>query len=152
MSHVVGGGDRGGETRSKRDGRRGCDRAHRGGEEWRGGGSPVDRHRHVVEVKEEGATEHSGARSRGRMRGKEKRGRQSALYRLHGGVAVRRRDGAGSGLAAAHDRRQNRGEATLTRGGGDLNTIQIQTNSNYFKSFQTLTDPKTAFPSPKNLK
>jgi hypothetical protein len=45
-----------------------------GGEEWRGGGSPVDRHRHVVEVKEEGATEHSGARSRGRMRGKEKRG------------------------------------------------------------------------------
>jgi hypothetical protein len=36
-------------------------------------------------------------------------------------------------------------------GGGGLNTIQIQTNSNYFKTFQTLTDPKTTFPSPKKL-
>jgi hypothetical protein len=35
-------------------------------------------------------------------------------------------------------------------GGGGLNTVQIQTNSNYFKTFQSLTDPKTAFTSPKN--
>jgi hypothetical protein len=28
-----------------------------------------------------------------------------------------------------------------------LNIIQIQTNSNYLKTFQTLTDPKTALPS-----
>jgi hypothetical protein len=33
-----------------------------------------------------------------------------------------------------------------------LNTFQIQTNPNCFKTFQTLTDPKMAFPSPKNLK
>jgi hypothetical protein len=32
MSPVAGGGDRGGEAWSKRVGRRGCDRAHRGGE------------------------------------------------------------------------------------------------------------------------
>jgi hypothetical protein len=37
-------------------------------------------------------------------------------------------------------------------GGGGLNTIQIQMNSNYFKTFQTLTDSKTTFPSLKNLK
>jgi hypothetical protein len=41
---------------------------------------------------------------------------------------------------------------TTVPGGGGLNTIEIQTNSNYFKSFQTLTDPKTAFNSLKNLK
>jgi hypothetical protein len=43
------------------------------------------------------------------------------------------------------------GPGTVT-GGGGLNTIQIQLNSNYFKTFQTLTDPKTIFPSPKNMK
>jgi hypothetical protein len=37
-------------------------------------------------------------------------------------------------------------------GSGGLNIIQIQMNSNYFKTFQTLTDPKTAFPSLKILK
>jgi hypothetical protein len=37
-------------------------------------------------------------------------------------------------------------------GGGSLNTIQIQMNSNYFKTFQILTDLKVAFSSPKNLK
>jgi hypothetical protein len=37
-------------------------------------------------------------------------------------------------------------------GSGGLNTIQIQMNSNYFKTLQTLTDPKTPFPSPKILK
>jgi hypothetical protein len=37
-------------------------------------------------------------------------------------------------------------------GGGGLNTFQIQTNSNYFKTFQILTDPKTALPSLKILK
>jgi hypothetical protein len=37
-------------------------------------------------------------------------------------------------------------------GGGGLNTFQIQTNSNYFKTFQTLTGPNAAFPSLKNLK
>jgi hypothetical protein len=33
-----------------------------------------------------------------------------------------------------------------------LNTFQIQMNSNYFKIFQTLTNPKIVFPSPKDLK
>jgi hypothetical protein len=33
-----------------------------------------------------------------------------------------------------------------------LNTFQIQMNSNCFKTFQNLTDPKMAFPSLKNLK
>jgi hypothetical protein len=41
--------------------------------------------------------------------------------------------------------------ATVPSGGG-LNTFQIQTNSNYLKTFQTLTDPKTTLPSPKKLK
>jgi hypothetical protein len=37
MSPAAGGGDMGGEVRSKRDARRGCDGAHRGaGEEWCG--------------------------------------------------------------------------------------------------------------------
>jgi hypothetical protein len=44
------------------------------------------------------------------------------------------------------------GGPCYSSGGGGLNTIQIQTNSNYFKTFQSLTDPKIAFPSPKNLK
>jgi hypothetical protein len=44
------------------------------------------------------------------------------------------------------------GGPCYSSGGGGLNTIQIQTNSNYFKTFQTLTDPKIAFPRPKNLK
>jgi hypothetical protein len=35
-------------------------------------------------------------------------------------------------------------------GGGGLNILQIQTNSNYLKTFRTLTDPKTTLPSPKN--
>jgi hypothetical protein len=34
-------------------------------------------------------------------------------------------------------------------GGGGLNILQIQTNSNYLKTFRTLTDPKTTLPSPK---
>jgi hypothetical protein len=37
-------------------------------------------------------------------------------------------------------------------GSGSLNIIQIQMNSNYFKTVQTLTDPKMAFPSPNNFK
>jgi hypothetical protein len=37
-------------------------------------------------------------------------------------------------------------------GGSGLNKIQIQMNSNYFKTFQALIDPKTSFPSPNNLK
>jgi hypothetical protein len=41
---------------------------------------------------------------------------------------------------------------TTVPGGCGLNTIQIQMNSNYFKTFQILTDPKMAFPSPKILK
>jgi hypothetical protein len=41
--------------------------------------------------------------------------------------------------------------ATVPSGGG-LNTFQIQTNSNYLKTFQTLTDPKTTLPSPKKMK
>jgi hypothetical protein len=74
------------------------------------------------------------------------------------------------GARAAHDRCQNRGGQGMTGGAatvlgiGGLNKIQIQMNSSYFKTFQTLTDPKTAFfktlqcltypktpfPSPKN--
>jgi hypothetical protein len=41
---------------------------------------------------------------------------------------------------------------TIVPGGSGLNTIQIQMNSNYFKTFQTLTDPKIAFPSLKKMK
>jgi hypothetical protein len=37
-------------------------------------------------------------------------------------------------------------------GGGGLDIFQIQKNSNYFKTFQTLTDPKAAFSSLKKLK
>jgi hypothetical protein len=37
-------------------------------------------------------------------------------------------------------------------GGGGLNTFQVQMNSNYFKTIQSFTDPKMAFPSPKKLK
>jgi hypothetical protein len=33
-----------------------------------------------------------------------------------------------------------------------LNIIQIQMNSNYLKTYQTLTDPKIAFSSLNNLK
>jgi hypothetical protein len=42
--------------------------------------------------------------------------------------------------------------APATVPGGGLNTFQIQTNSNYFKTFQTLTDSKMVFPSSKILK
>jgi hypothetical protein len=40
---------------------------------------------------------------------------------------------------------------TTVPGGGGLNTFQIQTNSNYFKTFQILSDPKTPFSSLKIL-
>jgi hypothetical protein len=36
--------------------------------------------------------------------------------------------------------------------GSSLNTIQIQMNSNYFRTFDILTNLKAAFPSLKNLK
>jgi hypothetical protein len=42
----------------------------------------------------------------------------------------------------------NRWASAIVPGGGGLNIFQIQMNSNYFKTFQTLTNPKTAFPSP----
>jgi hypothetical protein len=43
-SPTVGGGDKGGETRSKRVGRRGCDAAHRGGGgQWHNGARTVRR-------------------------------------------------------------------------------------------------------------
>jgi hypothetical protein len=48
--------------------------------------------------------------------------------------------------------RADRWSPAIVPDDGSLNTIQIQMNSNYFKTFQTLTDPKTAFPSLKNLK
>jgi hypothetical protein len=35
-------------------------------------------------------------------------------------------------------------------GGDGLNTFQVQMNSNYFKTVQSFTDPKMAFPSTKN--
>jgi hypothetical protein len=60
----------------------------------------------------------------------------------HGGEAWGRR-----GASAAVGRRGVAGP-----GYGGLNTFQIQSNSNYFKTFETLTDPKMAFPSTKNLK
>jgi hypothetical protein len=59
---------------------------------------------------------------------------------------------------AAHVHQWNRGGRGLTggpcysSGRQRLNTIQIQMNSNYFKTFQTLTDPKVAFPSLDFLK
>jgi hypothetical protein len=37
-------------------------------------------------------------------------------------------------------------------GGGGLIIFQIQMNSNYFKTFQSLTNPKTIFPCSKILK
>jgi hypothetical protein len=82
----------------------------------------------------------------------------------HGASAgVGRRSMVGSGPAAALTGgarpvpKQGRagadcwGRATVP-GGGGLNTFQIQMNSNYFKTFQTLTDPEMAFPSLKILK
>jgi hypothetical protein len=48
--------------------------------------------------------------------------------------------------------RADRWSPATVPGGGSLNTIQIQMNSNYFKTFQTLTDPKIAVRSLKNLK
>jgi hypothetical protein len=39
MSPAAGGGDRGGEAWSKRGGRRGRNKAHRGGKEWREDGA-----------------------------------------------------------------------------------------------------------------
>jgi hypothetical protein len=38
---------------------------------------------------------------------------------------------------------------SIVPGSGGLNTFQIQMNSNYFITFQTLTDPKMALPSLK---
>jgi hypothetical protein len=80
MSPAAGGGDRGGEAWSKRVGRRGCGRAHRGGRMvWRREDGTtmvvllagVD----MMHVKERrGAMERSGARSRGRTRGERKKG------------------------------------------------------------------------------
>jgi hypothetical protein len=83
-------------------------------------------------------------------------------------TVVRRRGVAGSGsdMALAGSTRASgarpavkQGRAGADRwapatvpGSGGLNIIQIQMNSNYFKTFQTLTDPKTAFPSLKILK
>jgi hypothetical protein len=49
-----------------------------GGGQWPGGDSPVGRCRHKAEEREEGATECSGARSRGRMRGGRKGGGAAA--------------------------------------------------------------------------
>jgi hypothetical protein len=62
---------------------------------------------------------------------------------------------AGSGTRPAL--KQGRTEAdrwapTIVPGSGGLNTFQIQTNLNYFKTFQILTDPKIPFPSLKILK
>jgi hypothetical protein len=50
---------------------------------------------------------------------------------------------------------RNRGEVTLTSGPQHNNGwrwFEYNSNSNYFKIFQTLTDPKTFFRSPKKLK
>jgi hypothetical protein len=56
MSPAAGGGDRGGEAHSKRDGQRGRDGAHRGGGgQWHGGGSLVGRRGHETEEKVEGS-------------------------------------------------------------------------------------------------
>jgi hypothetical protein len=63
-----------------------------------------------------------------------------------------------AGVAMPHGQHE-KGEVAADRwapaivpGGSGLNTIQIQMNSNYFKTFQTLTDPKIAFPSLKKMK
>jgi hypothetical protein len=67
---------------------------------------------------------------------------------LTGGARV-----SGARSAAKHGQAGvDRWAPAIVQGGGGLNTIQIQMNSNYFKTFQTLIDPKTTFPSPKNLK
>jgi hypothetical protein len=79
--------------------------------------------------------------------------------------AVARCEGSGASAAwpaAAQSRRMTSietGEGGAERwapatvlGGSGLHTFQIQTNSNYFKTFQTLTDPKMDFPRPKKLK
>jgi hypothetical protein len=77
-------------------------------------------------------------------------------------AAVEWRDVAGRGTHERHTRGwratdAETGEVGADRwapatvpSGGDLNTFQIQTNSNYFQTFQTLTDPKMTFSSPKN--
>jgi hypothetical protein len=57
---------------------------------------------------------------------------------------------SGARLAAKQGRAgADRWALTTVPGSSGLNTIQM--NSNYFKTIQTLTDPKIAFLSPKNL-
>jgi hypothetical protein len=84
-----------------------------------------------------------------------------------GGGAWGQRDGRAARRGRQRPGRDAHGQRTRDqqqnmRGGADrwapatvlcddgLNTIQIQMNSNYFKTFQTLTGPKSALPSPKN--
>jgi hypothetical protein len=59
---------------------------------------------------------------------------------------------SGARLAAKEGRAgADRWALATVPGSSGLNTIQIQMNSNYFKTIQTLTDPKIAFLSPKKL-
>jgi hypothetical protein len=76
MSPAAGGEDMGGEVRPKRGERRGHGEAHQGGTmaRRRDGNSLVSRRGHDVEEREEGATECSSVRLRGRTRGKRKGG------------------------------------------------------------------------------
>jgi hypothetical protein len=53
---------------------------------------------------------------------------------------------------AARQRAPTGGPDQHSAGWRDLNIIQIQTNSNYFKTFQILAHQKAVFPSLKNLK
>jgi hypothetical protein len=73
MSPAAGGGDRGGEAWSKRGGRRGRNKAHRGGKEWREDGA-------VAAVQSAGADTRPVKERRGGGRW-----RRGALYRRHGG-------------------------------------------------------------------